>query len=202
MSQAVADAFKYEKLVLATTTYNADIFPFMREFIEHLTERKFQNRIVALIENGSWSPMAVKIMKGKLNECKNIEIMENSITIRSGLSKENAEGIKLLAEELCKDYIALDNNSANKNDISALNHIGYGLYVVTTKDNEKDNGLIVNTVTQVSDNPNRIAVTINKANYSHHIIKQTGVFNINCLSQDAPFAVFERFGFHSGQKYR
>ena len=84
-------------------------------------------------------------------------------------------------------------------DNTALFKIGYGLYVITTNDGKKDNGLIVNTVTQVTNTPNRIAVTINKQNYSHHIIKQTGKMNINCLSEDAPFSVFERFGFQSGR---
>ena len=104
-----------------------------------------------------------------------------------------------MANELCRDYIALSAESANKNDLSALYRIGYGLYVVTSNDGRKDNGLIVNTVTQVSDNPVRIAVNINKANYSHHVIKQTGIMNVNCLSVEAPFSVFENFGFQSGR---
>ncbi|MFR3042166.1 MAG: flavin reductase family protein [Thomasclavelia spiroformis] len=83
--------------------------------------------------------------------------------------------------------------------MSALFKIGYGLYVVTSNDGKKDNGLIVNTVTQVSDSPNRVAVNINKQNYSHHVIKQTGKLNVNCLSVEAPFSVFERFGFQSGR---
>ena len=84
-------------------------------------------------------------------------------------------------------------------DVKALFNIGYGLYVVTSNDYKKDNGLIVNTVTQVTNTPNRIAVTINKVNYSHHVIKQTGIMNINCLTTDAPFSVFEKFGFQSGR---
>ena len=84
-------------------------------------------------------------------------------------------------------------------DLTALFNIGYGLYVITSNDGKKDNGLIVNTVTQVTNTPNRIAVTINKDNYSHHVIKQTGKMNINCLSEDAPFSVFEKFGFKSGR---
>jgi len=87
----------------------------------------------------------------------------------------------------------------SKIDPKALFNIGYGLYVVTSRDGERDNGLIVNTVSQVTNTPNRIAVTINKQNYSHHIIKQTGKMNINVLSVDAPFAVFEKFGFQSGR---
>lgn len=87
----------------------------------------------------------------------------------------------------------------NKNNLKALYHISYGLYVVTSNDGKKDNGLIVNTVMQITDSPNRIAVCINKKNYSHHVILQTGVMNVNCLSVEAPFQVFETFGFASGR---
>lgn len=199
MAQAVADAFRYGKLVLATTTYNADVFPFMRTFIEHLTERNYQNRTVALIENGSWAPLAAKVMKGMFEKSKNITFVGTPVTIRSALSAENREQLGELAKELCREYAARDSEMADKHDMSALFRIGYGLYVVTSNDGKRDNGLIVNTVTQVSDNPNRIAVNINKANYSHHVIKQTGILNVNCLSVDAPFKVFETFGFQSGR---
>ncbi len=199
MAAAVASAFKMSKLVLATTTYNADVFPFMREFIDHLTERNFQNRTVALIENGSWAPMAAKVMTKMFEGAKNITFAENTVTIKSALSSASREKIDALADELCREYVALSPDSANKNDPSALFKIGYGLYVVTSNDGKKDNGLIVNTVAQVADNPTRISVTINKANYSHHVIKQTGKMNVNCLSVEAPFKVFETFGFKSGR---
>jgi len=199
MSAAVADAFKYSKIILATTTYNADIFPFMREFIDHLTERNFQNRTVALIENGSWAPMAAKVMTDMLSKSKNLTFAENKVKIMSALSEESEAQLNALVDELCGEYLATHDETANKNDLTALFNIGYGLYVVTSNDGKKDNGLIVNTVTQVTNTPNRIAVTINKENYSHHIIKQTGIMNINCLSEDAPFSVFEKFGFQSGR---
>ena len=199
MAQAVADAFRYSKLVLATTTYNADIFPFMREFIDHLTERNFSNRTVALIENGSWAPLAAKVMRGMLEKSKNIIYTEASVKIISALNEESSAQLGALAEELCREYAAIRGDNVNKNDLTALFNIGYGLYVVTSNDGKKDNGLIVNTVTQVTNTPNRIAVTINKDSYSHHVIKQSGIMNINCLTVDAPFAVFEAFGFRSGR---
>ena len=199
MAEAVEDAFRYSKLVLATTTYNAEIFPFMHEFITHLTERNFQNRTVAFIENGSWAPLAAKVMRGMFEKSKNLQFAENTVTILSALNEESTEKLNALADELCRDYLALSENTANKNDMTALFKIGYGLYVVTSNDGKKDNGLIVNTVTQVTNTPNRIAVTINKDNYSHHVIKQTGKMNINCLTVDAPFKVFEQFGFKSGR---
>ncbi len=199
MAEAVEDAFRYSKLVLATTTYNAEIFPFMREFINHLTERNFQNRTVAFIENGSWAPMATKVMKEMFSKSKNLTFAENTVKIMSALNEESGQQLNALADELCMEYLAQQDSTANKNDLSALFNIGYGLYVVTCNDGKKDNGLIVNTVTQVTNTPNKIAVTINKENYSHHIIKQTGKMNVNVLSTDAPFAVFEKFGFASGR---
>ncbi len=199
MSEAVADAFRYGKLVLATTTYNAEIFPFMREYINHLTERGYKNRTVGLIENGSWAPLAAKIMRGMMENCKNITWLEKPVTVRSALTEENRKEISDMAGELCREYTALSDGAENKNNMQALFRIGYGLYVVTSNDGKRDNGLIVNTVTQVSDNPIRIAVNINKENYSYHVIKRTGIMNVNCLSTEAPFAVFEKFGFQSGR---
>ena len=199
MAEAVEDAFRYGKIVFATTTYNADIFPFMRTFIDALTEREFKNKTVAFVENGTWAPLAAKVMKGMFKNSKNINFVEPVVHLRSAMNETSSAEIEALAEELCRDYIAQDGETANKNDLSALFNIGYGLYVVTSNDGKKDNGLIVNTVSQVTNSPNRIAVTINKDNYSHHVIKQTGKMNINCLSVDAPFSVFENFGFRSGR---
>ena len=199
MAECVEDAFRYGRIVFATTTYNADIFPFMREFIEHLTERNFQNRTVAFIENGSWAPMAAKTMKKMLEGCKNLSYADTTVKITSALNAESSEQLEKLADELCQDYLAQHDETANKNDMTALFNIGYGLYVITSNDGKKDNGLIVNTVTQVTNSPNRIAVCINKQNYSHHVIKQTGIMNVNCLSVEAPFSVFETFGFQSGR---
>ena len=102
MAQAVADAFRFNKLVLATTTYNADIFPFMREFIDHLVERNFQNKTVALIENGSWAPMAAKVMREMFEKSKNITFTETTAKILSALSEESEIQLKNLADELTK----------------------------------------------------------------------------------------------------
>ncbi len=101
MAEAVEDAFRYSKLVLATTTYNGDIFPFMREFIHHLTERNFQNREVALIENGSWTPTAVRVMKGMLEKCKDLTFRTTEVKILSSLNDDSRAQIERLANELC-----------------------------------------------------------------------------------------------------
>ena len=102
MAEAVEDAFRYSKLVLATTTYNGDMFPFMKEFINHLTERNYQNRTVAFMENGSWGPMAAKAMAKMLENSKNLTYTENNVKILSALSEESNKQIEALAEELCK----------------------------------------------------------------------------------------------------
>ncbi len=199
MAKAVADAFRYDKLVLATTTYNADIYPFMKEYIHKLTERSLQNKVIALVENGSWAPLAAKTMKSMLEGSYNIRFVEPTVRIMSSLNEESKVQLDKLATALSTEYIAQNEKTANKSDFKALFKIGYGLYVVTSNDGKKDNGIIVNSVTQVTDSPNRVAVCINKQNYSHHVIKQQGVMNVNCLSVDAPFSVFQRFGFQSGR---
>jgi len=199
MAEAVEDAFRYGKIVLATTTYNADIFPFMREFIQHLVERGFKNKTVGLIENGSWAPLAAKTMQKLLEPCKNLTYTDTTVRLMSAMNDESKADIDALAKELTKDYVAQNGDTADKNDMTALFKIGYGLYVLTSNDGKKDNGMIINTVSQVTNAPNRIAVCINKQNYSHHVVKQTGIMNINCLSTDAPFSVFEAFGFRSGR---
>ena len=198
MAEAVEDAFRYDKLVLATTTYNADIFPYMRTYIDKLTERAFQNRTVAFIENGSWAAQATKVMMRRLESSKNLTYCENNVTILSALNDTTRAKIKLLADELAASYGPVEVKE-DVIDPTALFNIGYGLYVVTSHDGEKDNGLIVNTVTQVTDTPNRIAVTINKRNYSCGVIAKTGKLNVSTLSEDAPFKLFQRFGFQSGK---
>ena len=198
MTEAISDAFRYGKLVLATTTYNADIFPYMKTFLHGLTERNFQNRTVGLVENGSWAPMAAKIMKDILSGSKDLRFTDTTVRIRSALNDESRAQLESMADELTMEYQARL-EEGNKQDLTALFNIGYGLYVVTSRDEGRDNGLIVNTVTQVTNTPNRVAVTINKDNYSHHIIKKTGILNVNCLDVTAPFSVFENFGFRSGR---
>ncbi len=199
-AEAVEDAFRYDKLVLATTTYNSEIFPFMRQFIDHLTERNFQKKTVAFIENGSWAPTAAKVMRGMFEKSKDITFAKNTVSILSAMNEENKEQIKALAAELAADYIKPDvEEDEKKIDPSALFKIGYGLYVITSNDGKKDNGFIGNTVAQVSNDPSRIIVGVNKANYSCETINRTGVLNVCTLNEQAPFQIFQHFGFQSGR---
>jgi len=202
MAECVEDAFRYGKIVLATTTYNAGIFPFMDTFIAHLVERNFQNKKIGLIENGTWAPLAAKIMNEKLSKCRNVQFMSPVVKILSSMTDENKAQIKALADSLSEEYKAkkdLEEEKTPEIDSKALFKIGYGLYVVTSRNGDKDNGLIVNTVTQLTDTPLRVAVNINKLNYSHDIVKKTGKLNVNCLNIEAPFSVFQEYGFVSGR---
>lgn len=103
MAEAVEDAFRYNKLILATTTYNADVFPFMKTFIEHLTERNYQNRTVAFVENGSWAPVAAKVMKNMLEGSKNLTFADTTVRIMSALNEESSAQLEALADEFCAD---------------------------------------------------------------------------------------------------
>ena len=197
VAEAVANAFRYSKLILATTTYNMDIFPHMKDFINHLTERNFQNRTIGFIENGSWAPNAIKIMKELLQNSKNITYLENNVTIMSSLNDDSRNKLNNVVLELCPECSATYNEP--KNDLKALSNVGYGLYIVTTNDGVKDNGIVINTLTQVTNTPNRFAVTINKGSYSHETIVKTKKMNVNFLTIEAPFKVFEAFGFVSGR---
>ena len=102
MAEAVEDAFRYDRLVLATTTYNGGVFPFMQEFLHHLTERNFKNRTVGIIENGSWAPMAEKVIKASLEKSPNLKFTEAGVHIKSALNEENRKEILALAKELCQ----------------------------------------------------------------------------------------------------
>jgi flavin reductase (DIM6/NTAB) family NADH-FMN oxidoreductase RutF len=143
--------------------------------------------------------LAAKVMRRMFEGSKNLTFTDTTVKILSAMNDESKAQIEAMANELCMDYLQQKEDTANKNDLKALFNIGYGLYVVTSHDGNKDNGLIVNAVSQLTDKPNRVAVTINKANYSHHVIKQTGKLNVNCLDTTAPFEIFQRFGFQSGR---
>ena len=199
MAEDVEDAFKYGKIVLATTTYNASIFPFMNTFIEHLIERNYQNKQIGIIENGTWAPLAAKLIKDRFANSKNITFLDPVVRINSSMNEENEKQITELATKLCEEYISNQKIKEVELDPKALFNIGYGLYVVTSFDGKRDNGLIVNTVSQLTDQPLRVAVNINKANYSHNTIKTTKKLNVNCLSIEAPFDVFKKYGFASGR---
>lgn len=200
-SYIVAEAFKYSHIVFAAATYNAGIFTPMENVLNELQAHNLQNRTVAIIENGSWAPMSGNLIKKKLETFKNITVIENTVTIKSAVKNDTLEAISVLAAELAYTINA-DANDLNAENIdnNAFFKLGYGLYVLSAKNTEgKDNGCIINTVMQVTDIPKRILIAVNKSNYTNKIIKETGVFNVSTLTENAPFDLFKRFGFQSGR---
>ncbi len=202
-SDIISAAFKYSHLVFASATYNAGIFVSMEALLHDLVAHNIQNRHIALIENGSWAPTSGNLMRELLSKCKNVTILENTVSIKSSVDLSQNEQLKELAKEIVSSIPmpleTLTEQSELLIDKTAMFKLQYGLFVLTAKDGEKDNGCIINTVQQVTDSPKRISVTVNKANFTHDMIKNTGVFNISVLSTDAPFKVFEHFGFTSGK---
>ncbi|MCL2688703.1 MAG: flavin reductase [Chitinispirillia bacterium] len=198
-SEIVSAAFKWSHLVFASTTYNAGIFVAMEALLHDLTAHNIQNRSVAIIENGSWAPASGNLIAEKLSKCKNINILGEKITVKSSLKHSQLEEINKLAEIIASGIKKSDtpvNSNANSN---AMFKLPYGLFILTAKDGDKNNGCVINTAMQITAMPVKICVTVNKSNFTHDIIAKTGEFNISVLSESAPFAVFERFGFKSGK---
>ena len=210
-SDIIAAAFKWSHLVFASTTYNAGIFVNMESLIYDLVAHNIQKRTVALIENGSWAPTSGALMRKELEKCKDMTILDNQVTIRSALKKEQLSQLDALADALADtipgtaksskvtEEVKEEVSSEATVDPTAMFKLSYGLFVLTAKDGEKDNGCIINTVMQVTDVKKRIAIAVNKANYTHDMIKKTGVFNVSVLTTDAPFKLFQQFGFQSGR---
>ncbi len=197
MSAAVSDAFRYSKLVLATTTYNGSMYPFMHDYIHRLVEHKFQKRTVALIENGSWAPQAGKLMKQMLSQCENITFTDNNVTIHSALDEKNYEELELVSYELCKEYLDTQSAASPVSKADPLYTDGYGFYCITARDGEKDAGCICNSVNHSGHDC--MEVTINKASYTHDVILATRKLNLGRLSIEAPYDLFKAFG-KSGRK--
>jgi len=204
-SEIVSAAFKWSHLVFASTTYNAGIFVTMEALINDLAAHNIQNRRVAIIENGSWAATSGGLIRENLSKCANINIIENKVSILSGLKEKQLSEIESMAEAIGADFaapagIAQNNQTApNTIDASAMFKLSYGLFVLTARDGDKDNGCIINTVMQITSSPIKITIGVNKANYTHDMILKTGKFNISILSEGVPFKVFQHFGFQSGK---
>ena len=201
-SYVVAEAFRCSHLVFASTTYNAGIFCNMETALLDIAAHNLQNRTIALIENGSWAPTAGKLMRGILSKLKNVNILNETLTIKSSLKEAQLSQMDALAQAI---YDSMDHpapavhEEAKPVEQNAMFSLSYGLYVLTARDGEKDNGCIINTVMQQTDTPKRISIAVNKANFTHDMIRKTGVFNLSMLSTDAPFGLFQHYGFQSGR---
>ena len=207
-SDIVSASFKWSHLVFASTTYNAGIFVAMEALMSDLTAHNIQNRTVAIIENGSWAATSGALIRERLAKCKNMNILDDCVSIKSGLRRGQLAELKSMAEALIATFpdSALPVKERKKEmevstivDESTMFKLSYGLFVLTARDGEKDNGCIINTVTQITQTPLRISIAVNKSNYTHDMILKSGEFNVSILAQSAPFGIFQQFGFHSGK---
>lgn len=201
-SEIIAAAFKWSHLVFASTTYNAGVFVTMEALISDLAAHNIQNRTVGIVENGSWAPTSGGLMRSVLEKCKNMTFLENKVSIRSSVKDKDYEDILSLAQAIADSMPKAPVHTvpaAGDVDANALFRLSYGLFVLTAREGDRDNGCIINTAAQVTDLPKRISVTVNKANLTHDMILSTGVFNLSVLTTDTPMKVFEHFGFASGR---
>jgi len=207
-SEIVSAAFRWSHLVFASTTYNAGIFVTMEALISDLAAHNIQNRTVAIIENGSWAATSGSLIRGRLSKCRNINILDETVSLRSGLKRAQLEEIGAMADALIATFP--DSAGVRKGgaaslpapgmiDNDAMFKLSYGLFVLTVRDGEKDNGCIINTVTQISHDPLRVSIAVNKANLTHDMLLKTRAFNVSVLTESAPFRIFQQFGFHSGK---
>ncbi len=199
-SYVLAEAFRCSHIVLASPTYNAEIFTPMDTFVRYLVAHNLQNRTFALIENGSWALFAQSKMRELLSNLKNTTILEKGISINSSVKKSNVEEIKEMAKALADSiFPKAEQKDVSKIDKTSVFSISYGLFVLSTKHQDKDNACIINTVQQLTDSPLQISVTVNKQNYTHDLIEKSKEFNVSVLSVETPFSVFENFGFQTGR---
>ena len=201
-SEIVSECFRASHLVFLSTTYNAGMFVNMENLVHDIVNHNLQNRTIALVENGSWAPTAGGLMRAEFSKLKNCTILDETVTIKSSLKEAQLESMDALAEAIVDSmpkHEAPVHTADAPVEQNAMFSLSYGLFVLTARDGAKDNGCIINTVTQLTDTPKRISIAVNKANYTHDMIKKTGVFNVSVLSNDAPFAIFQHYGFQSGR---
>ena len=200
-SVIVSEAFRVSHIVFISTTYTAGIFSPMETVLHDIVAHNLQNRTIALVENGSWAPTARGLMHDLLSQLKNTTILEAGLTIKSSLKDDqmaDLDGlVKAVLDSMPKPEAV--EHSAESIEPNAMFKLSYGLFVLTAKDGAKDNGCIINTVTQVTDTPKRISIAVNKNNLTHDMILKTGVFNVSVLTTEASFDIFRYYGFQSGR---
>ena len=205
-SEIIAAAFRWSHLVFASTTYNAGIFISMEDLINDLVAHNIQNRTAAVIENGSWAAASGNLIRQKLGQCRNITVLEQTLSLKSSLKETQLPEIEAIAQAIAGGFPEAAKTNAvevkegkQEIDPNAMFKFSYGLFVLTARDGAKDNGCIINTAIQITASPLRISIAVNKANYTHEMILKTKAFNLSILSENAPFKIFQQFGFSSGR---
>ena len=207
-SEIISASFKWSHLVFASATYNAGIFVTMEALISDLVAHNIQNRTVALIENGSWAPTSGGLIRDKLEKCKNITFIEAAIRIKSSLKTSQLPEITAMADALLVTFPSTAKSKPQGSadvvkepviDLNTMTKLTYGLFVLTARDGNKDNGCIIDTVIQTGDSPIRLTIAVRKINYTLNMIFKTGEFNLSILTEGTPFRIFEQFGLQSGK---
>ncbi|MCR5761522.1 MAG: flavin reductase [Sphaerochaetaceae bacterium] len=203
-SVIVSEAFRCSHLVFASTTYNAGIFINMEEALLDIQAHNLQNRTVAFIENGSWAATSGNKMKEIFSTLKGTKFIEAKASLKSSVKEANLAQLDEIADAIAADFVCpcsvatAEKEEKKGIDKTALFNISYGLFVLSTN-NGKDNGCIINTLTQVAEDPLTVTIAVNKKNFSNEAIQKTGKFNVSILTEKTDFSVFKRFGFASGK---
>ena len=203
-SVIVSECFRCSHIIFCSTTYNAGIFVNMENALHDVVAHNLQNRTFAVVENGSWAPTSGGLMRELLGKLKNCTILDEGLTLKSALKENQMDSLDALVSAVAGELLSKNAAPAEAKadealvDPTAMFKLSYGLFVLTAKDG-RDNGCIINTVTQITDTPKRISIAVNKANLTHDMILKTGEFNVSVLSTDADFGLFKRFGFQSGR---
>ena len=177
----------------------------MEEVLRDLAAHNIQNRTIGFIENGSWAATAGKLMKEIFANCKNLKFLEKTVSIKSSLKQSQYNDIDEFINEISTDFATTTKNNtqslnaSSKIENSAFFKISYGLYLLNAKDGEKDNACIINTAQQITDNPKRITVSVNKETFTHDLVLKTKKFNLSMLTENTPFSIFQHFGFNCGR---
>ncbi len=201
-SEILAACFRYSHLVFACPTYNNGLYTPMETLLHELVAHNLQNRVIALVENGTWTPSSAKNMRAILEGLKNTTFVDPVLTVKSALKEAQLETVNAMADAIAatvkipepvKEVVSEDV------DKKVLNNISYGLYVCSTHDGKQDTACIINTPVQISSDPLRIAISVNKANYTNECIASCGIFNLSILAEDVDFGLIKHFGFQSGR---
>lgn len=207
-SYIVSDAFRCSHLVFASTTYNAGVFVTMENLLHDIANHNLQGRKVAIIENGSWAATSGKLMRGMLEGVKGTEFIGDNLSLRSALKENQLEAMDALADAIAADIrpaaAAVEPTAAasiiDMVDNKVFNRFSYGVEVLTTRVDGKDYGCIINTAGQVAScDPKKITISVIKKNNTCDMVMKAGRFNISILTQDAPYSLFQHFGFQSGR---
>ena len=201
-SYIVSEAFRVSHIVFASTTYNAGIFVNMENALHDIVAHNLQKRTIAVVENGSWAATSGGLMRELLGKLKNCTILEEGVSIKSALKPEQMDDVDALVNAIVSTLPkpeVIEHKPSEVVEPNAMFKLSYGLFILTARDGKKDNGCIINTAQQVTAQPNRISICVNKNNFTHDMILKTGEFNVNILSQDATFDIFKWYGFQSGR---